>query len=278
MHIITASKPFNYNSSASALIKLEISYNVSSVLQTLYTYQIPNATQSVEDLLDALADNFFTLRAKDLTVDYLNYETTRLLSNDDTITFNSFKLYVNSVNSDSYYLMLDFGVREVLPSGTVSTTISADPDGYITFPYWGRWRFPLQSNSKVTARPNLVSQPSSWEDLEVKSENETEITKEGVFNSFNRRFHFKKVGITNLSWFNVQYADNFLNYISEGDPTLVITQINSNLALLLFGDTTYTTVSINSSESGYDSITYEYENLCKYNVTMIPSIYFTRLV
>lgn len=278
MHIIKAHKRFNYNSSASALIKLEISYNVSGVLQTIYTYQIPNANHTVESLFDALSDNFYTSRGKDLTIDYDNYETVRLLSNDDTITFNSFKLYVNSVNTDSYYLMLDMGLREVLPTGSVTTTISSDSDGYITLPYWGRWRFPINSNSKVTTRPNLVAQASSWEDLEIKSEDETEVTKQGVFNSFNRRFHFKKVGITNLSWFNVQYADSFLNYISEGDTSTVSTTINTTLALLLFGNNTYTTVSINCTESGYDSITYEYENLCKYNVTMIPSIYFTRLV
>lgn len=276
MHIITANKTFNYNPTNSSSVKMEISYNVSGVLQTVISYKIDNTAINCETLFDNIVDYIYTSTNKIMSFDTQSYETVRLISNDDTITFNSLKLYWSG--SDSYYLPIDIGILNQRPSSNSNVTIIADPDGYITFPYWGRYRFPLNSNSKVTSKPNLTSHPSSWDDFEIKSESETDVTPQGVFNSYTRRFHFKKVGITNISFYNVIYADAFMSYISESNTSDVTIAINTSLALLLFGDSTLSTIQINATESGFDSVTYEFENLCKYNVTMIPTSYFTRVL
>jgi hypothetical protein len=177
---------------------------------------------------------------------------------------------VSSASDSSYYLPLHLGFNDKRATATsnYSAVVSSDFT-YCETPFWGTFRFPLNSNSKVVLRPNLVSQVSNWENFEVENESETDVTVAGVFNAYSRSVNFKKVKISNISWFNLFQCDFFKSYCSEilSDSTCTI---NSTLAQLLFGNSSYTSVYINVSESGFGEVTYEFENLISYYITIIP--------
>lgn len=274
MHIIYCNKQYNYNPSAYSGIKIEINYKLSGVAQTVYSLMIPNSLKTIPELLSYISAQFLSSRSKNISFNYTDFEYIKLTTSKSNLTFDNFKLYIHSNQTSSYFLALHMGLKSSRSTGTETITITPTANEII-FPYWGAFRFPINSNSRVATVPNLSARASDWSDIEISSNTESDITPVDVYSAYNRTIHFKKVAISNLSWHNVKYADLFKEYSSEVDENKTFT-IDSSLASILFESSAFTSVKLNPDETKYDSELYTFENLVKYNICIAPTSFFNR--
>lgn len=271
--IITCDNTYNYNPKSDAGAKLQITWNYNAGPTQTFTYTFQNVVTSMNTLISSIFTTFQSTTTYGISINYLSYETIQIVNTTPLLNLLSAKIYYTSNETNSYYLPLAFGFDNKKATATGNITINAT-SGSIIIPYWSYWRFPINSNSKVASKPNLVGQMSGWENSTVATTGGTEVTTLGVYNNYSRTINFKKVKLSNISWFNVEQIETFKSYASE--PSVIECTITQEMSTLLFNSPSYTSVQLNIEETTFDSVLYEFENLIAYNVTMIPTLFLNR--
>lgn len=295
MHLLYAIRSYNYNPNASTNVYLQVKFTRSAVDYVL-RYTLPNSVVSIFDIFEILTnseatpgdhDVNLTFRDPnntstiitpttgyfvDLNIDAITYEQIHFIEGTDNVT--QIHISVSSVSPQSAYLFTHIGTSKTLPTIGVNTiTALSNTGNYFYTAYNGTCRLPLNVATGIIRNSvEMLSQVSSeYEILTNKIEGGTDITPNGVYNSYTYSVRGKKIKLINFPFSKFYYIDNFLEFISEDTCTVYI---SSALGVMLFGVGTSYVVKIDCSESGSATVTEYQENLNSLDIAIYNSTSF----
>ena len=276
MHILYASREYNYNPTDNAANYFQIAYTRGGTPYTL-RIEIPNYAILIQTLIEAINDPDIladkkafigTADPKGLYVecgyDYLGFEQVRFYNDVDTIT--GITLHTTGSGPEQY-LYNHLGFTQNLSTNTGITLSTVYVGDYLRCPFAGAFRLPLNIGTGITrGGVEIISQVSSdYEIVNTTIDGGSDITPLNIYNSYRYTLQGKRINVINYPFSKLYAMNNFLEFISEDACTV---SINTTLKTMLFGSAIGDTVKVDVSESGDVTVRELQENLTSYDIVL----------